>query len=200
MTGPHIDRDQEAKPRRRAWRIVHLVPVVIFLGVVSLFLSALLRGNRSELPSPLVGRAAPAFSLPALPELASSSGPVPGLSRADLLGKVTVLNVWASWCGPCRQEHPVLMQLAQDSSMRVVGINYKDKPANARRFLETLGNPYEAVGVDESGRSAIDWGVYGIPETFIISPDGVILYKHVGPLLPEQLPGFLAKVNTAAGK
>ena len=194
------DQEVQPAPARRSWRITHLLPIVVFLAVAVLFLSALMREKPSELPSPLIGRAAPAFNLPALPELTSSTGPVPGLSRADLLGKVTVLNVWASWCGPCRQEHPVLMQLAQNRSVRVVGINYKDKPANARRFLETLGNPYEAVGVDENGRSAIDWGVYGIPETFIISPDGLIKYKHVGPILPEQLPGFLARVNTAAGK
>ena len=107
---------------------------------------------------------------------------MPGLSDADLKGRVTVVNVWASWCGPCRQEHPLLVELAKDPSIRVVGINQRDDPDNARRFLGALGNPYAAVGTDPKGRASIDWGVYGVPETFIVGPDGTIRHKHIGPL------------------
>jgi cytochrome c biogenesis protein CcmG/thiol:disulfide interchange protein DsbE len=110
---------------------------------------------------------------------------------ADLKGGVTLVNVWASWCGPCRDEHPLLIELARDPAIRLVGINYKDQPENARRFLGSLGNPFAAVGVDASGRAAIDWGVYGVPETFVIAPDGTIAYKHVGPITQATLQGPL---------
>jgi cytochrome c biogenesis protein CcmG/thiol:disulfide interchange protein DsbE len=122
---------------------------------------------------------------------------VPGLSDADLKGRVTVVNVWASWCVPCRQEHPVLAELAKNPSMRVVGINYKDNPENARRFLGSLGNPFAAIGIDPNGRAAIDWGVYGVPETFVVGPDGTIRHKHIGALLPAHMPAFLEKVRAA---
>ena len=108
-----------------------------------------------------------------------------------------VVNLWASWCGPCRQEHPLLMDLAKDPSIRVVGINYKDAPENALRFLGTFGNPYAAVGVDPAGRAAIDWGVYGVPESFIVGPDGTIRHKQIGPLTPGQLARFRAELRKA---
>ena len=120
---------------------------------------------------------------------------MPGLSGDDLKGGVTVVNVWASWCAPCRQEHPLLMDLAKNPAVRVVGINYKDNPENARRFLGALGNPFAAVGGDPSGRAAIDWGVYGVPETFVVGPDGAIRHKHIGPLTPEAMPAFMDKVR-----
>ena len=111
----------------------------------------------------------------------------PGLKRADLTGKLTLVNVFASWCGPCRLEHPQLEALAGDGRIRLVGINYKDQPANALRFLGDMGNPYAAIGVDEKGRAAIDWGVYGVPETFVVGPDGIIRYKFIGPITEEAL-------------
>jgi cytochrome c biogenesis protein CcmG/thiol:disulfide interchange protein DsbE len=110
-----------------------------------------------------------------------------GLKTADLSGKVTVVNVFASWCAPCRQEHPVLTELAKDPRIRLVAINYKDKPENAAAFLAALGNPYAAIGVDERGRTAIDWGVYGVPETFLVGPDGVIRRKFIGALTVESV-------------
>jgi cytochrome c biogenesis protein CcmG/thiol:disulfide interchange protein DsbE len=112
-------------------------------------------------------------------------------------GQPTIVNVWASWCAPCRQEHPLLMELAAEPGVRVVGINYKDQPENARRFLGALGNPFIAVGVDDSGRNAIEWGVYGVPETFILDGSGVIRHKHVGPLTPQTMAGFRAALAAA---
>ena len=112
-----------------------------------------------------------------------------------LRGDVVVVNVWASWCAPCRQEHPLLMELAKDPGIRLVGINYKDNPENARRFLGALGNPFAAVGADPNGRAAIDWGVYGVPETFVIGPDGTIRHKQIGPLTPEAMDGFRAMLR-----
>jgi cytochrome c biogenesis protein CcmG, thiol:disulfide interchange protein DsbE len=110
---------------------------------------------------------------------------------------VTVVNVWASWCAPCRQEHPALMELAKDPTVRVVGINYKDAAENARRFLGALGNPFAAIGVDPNGRTAIEWGVYGVPESFIVGPDGAIRYKQIGPLSPDQLARFHEELRKA---
>ncbi len=112
---------------------------------------------------------------------------MPGLNSSDFLGKVTLVNVWGSWCVPCRQEHPLLLELSKDNRFTLAGLNYKDRPENARRFLGELGNPFHAIGVDDAGRTAIDWGVYGVPETFLVGQDGKILYKHVGPLTPEAI-------------
>ena len=111
---------------------------------------------------------------------------MPALTDAAIAGDLTLVNVWASWCVPCRQEHPLLMQLAERGSVKVVGINYKDQPENALRFLGELGNPYEAVGVDASGRTAIDWGVYGVPESYLVDETGTIVYKKVGPFSEES--------------
>ena len=113
--------------------------------------------------------------------------PVPGITPAIFQGKVTLVNVWASWCVPCHDEAPLLQQLAQDKRIQVVGIDYKDQPGNARRFLGRYGNPFTAVGADANGRASIEWGVYGVPETFIIGRDGRIAYKLVGPITPENL-------------
>jgi cytochrome c biogenesis protein CcmG, thiol:disulfide interchange protein DsbE len=192
---PVVQEADETGPRRR---LLYLLPAVVFAALALLFLIRLLAGDPSRIPSALIGRPVPAFALEALPGLVQAGQPVPGLSDADLKGRVTVVNVWASWCGPCRQEHPMLIALAKNPSVRVVGINYKDNPENARRFLGALGNPFVAVGVDPSGRTAIDWGVYGVPETFIVGPDGTIRHKHIGPLVPAQMSAFMERTRAAA--
>jgi cytochrome c biogenesis protein CcmG/thiol:disulfide interchange protein DsbE len=167
----------------RKGKLIALLPLLVFLGLAGLFLSRLITGGDiSEVPSALIGRPAPMTKLPPLDGLS-----LPGLDSASFAGKVTLVNVWASWCAPCREEHPVLLALSQDRRFAFAGLNYKDKPENARRFLGDLGNPFQAVGVDEAGRTAIDWGVYGVPETFLIGKDGKILFKHVGPLTAESV-------------
>lgn len=184
----------------RRVRILFFLPVLVFIGLAVLFGVRLYSGDPSRIPSALIGHRVPSFSLPGLDQLRGPNGrAVPGLTGAELAaGRVTVLNIWASWCAPCRIEHPLLVELSRDPELRLVGIDYKDKPENARRFLGTFGNPFAAVGVDETGRTAIDFGVYGVPETFIIGPDGTIRHKHVGPLTPEALPSFLERVRAAA--
>jgi cytochrome c biogenesis protein CcmG/thiol:disulfide interchange protein DsbE len=179
-------------PQAGQRRLLLLIPLVVFLALAALFLVRLFAGDPSRVPSALINRPAPTFSLPPIEGLLKDGAPVPGLASVDLTGpatdgRVTVVNVFASWCAPCRMEHPLLLKLAQDPRVRLVGINYKDDPDNARRFLGELGNPYAAVGADTGGRTAIDWGVYGVPETFIVGPDGIIRYKNVGPLTPEAL-------------
>jgi cytochrome c biogenesis protein CcmG/thiol:disulfide interchange protein DsbE len=176
-------------------RLLFLLPVLVFVVLAGLFLVRLGGDDPSKLPSALINKPAPAFTLPPLEGLVANGQPVPGLSSEDLKGKVTVVNVWASWCAPCRQEHPLLVDLAKDPSIRVVGINQKDDPDNARRFLGSLGNPYAAVGADRNGRASIDWGVYGVPETFIVGPDGMIRYKHIGPLTPENIKVFRERLK-----
>ncbi len=184
------------RPRRR---LLVLLPLVVFGALAALFLTRLIDGDPSRVPSALIGRAVPAFDLPPLGGLTRDGAPVPGLASADLAaGKVTVVNVWASWCVPCRQEHPLLVELARDPRVTVVGINYKDAPENARRFLGALGNPFARVGADENGRTGIDWGVYGVPETFVVAGDGTIRHKHIGPLTPEALATTLEAAIAAA--
>jgi cytochrome c biogenesis protein CcmG/thiol:disulfide interchange protein DsbE len=180
-----------APPRPR--RLVLLVPLALFVALAAVFLVRLESGTDiSEIPSALVGKPAPEFTLPAL-----DGAGVPGLSRADLAGKVTLVNVFASWCGPCRAEHPQLELLAADKRIQVVGINYKDVPENARRFLGQLGNPYAAIGVDARGRAAIDWGVYGVPETFLVGKDGTIVRKFIGPIMPDHLDTVRPAIEAA---
>jgi cytochrome c biogenesis protein CcmG/thiol:disulfide interchange protein DsbE len=169
-------------------RILVLLPLAVFLGLAALFFVRLLGGgDASRIPSALIGRDAPATDLPPVAGLERDGKPVPGLAASDFKGTVTVLNVWASWCVPCHDEAPLLVQLARDSRIRLVGINYKDQADNARRFLGRYGNPFAASGADVSGRAAIEWGVYGVPETFIIGRDGKIAYKLVGPVTPENI-------------
>ena len=150
------------------------VPFVVFV-LLMLLLWAGLGLNPRELPSPLVGRPAPAFDLPQLLD------PEGRFQHESLRGQASLLNVWASWCVSCRAEHPVLMELAREG-VPVYALNYKDTRADAIAYLRRGGNPYRAIGFDEAGQVGIDWGVYGTPETFVIGPDGVIRYKHVGPL------------------
>jgi cytochrome c biogenesis protein CcmG/thiol:disulfide interchange protein DsbE len=172
-------------------RVIVLVPLVLFLGLIVLFLFRLYAGDPSRIPSALIGRPAPQTALPGLAGLQRDGVPVPGLDPATFKGAVTVVNVWASWCVPCHDEAPLLMQLAEDSRLRLVGINYKDDPDNARRFLGRYGNPFAAAGADESGRAGIEWGVYGVPETFVIGRDARIAYKLVGPITPDNFDTVL---------
>jgi len=174
-------------PGIRRRRMIVLIPLVAFLALAALFMYRLGAGDPSRLPSALIGRPAPATNLPPLPGLELDGKPVPGLDSAAFKGEVTLLNVWASWCGPCRDEAPLLLALAADRRIRIAGINYKDQADNARRFLGRYGNPFAAVGVDGNGRAAIEWGVYGMPETFVVNGRGEIVYKHVGPISSEAL-------------
>lgn len=179
------------------------VPLLVFASLIAVFYFGLYRGDPSRLPSALIGKSVPEFALEPLADLTMADGaPVPGVSSADLAsGRVSVVNIWASWCGPCRQEHPFLMQLAQVDGIDVVGINYKDVASNARRFLGLLGSPYDRVGVDPTGRTAIDWGVYGVPETFIVDGEGIIVYKHVGPMSAEILEATIEPmIEVARGR
>lgn len=186
-------------PRARI-RLIFLLPILIFAGLAVVFFIGLF-GDPSRVPSVLIGRPAPQVTLPPLEGLREAGAQIPGFSSADLAGTperpVTIVNVWASWCGPCRVEHPVLMELAELPFVTMVGINYKDAPENARRFLGALGNPYDRVGVDSSGRSAIDWGVYGVPETFIVDAEGIVRHKHIGPIEPGQIGPFLEALRAA---
>lgn len=177
--------------RRRTWLTV--IPVATVAVLIALFVLRLFSGDPSRLPSALVGREAPDFSLPPLVGIIGpAGGPLPGLARTDLAGgRVSVINVWASWCVPCRDEHPYLLRLAERDDIELFGINYKDKPDNARRFLGALGNPYRRIGVDENGRAAIEWGVYGVPETYIVDRRGIVTYRHIGPLTAESLENTL---------
>jgi len=167
-------------------RVLVLLPLVLFLGLAALFFMRLGAGDSSRIPSALIGRPAPATELPGVAGLERDGKPVPGIATADFRDTVTVLNVWASWCVPCHDEAPLLMRLAADARIRIVGINYKDQPDNARRFLGRYGNPFAASGADANGRAAIEWGVYGVPETFIVGRDGKIAYKLVGPITPDN--------------
>ncbi|UZF91141.1 DsbE family thiol:disulfide interchange protein [Bosea sp. NBC_00550] len=192
----------ETLPPRRS-PLVFLVPLIIFGALAIVFGIGLFSGDASKIPSALVGRVAPAITLAPLEGLQRDGQPVPAFGNADLAkGRATLVNVFASWCAPCRVEHPVLVGLAETDAVKqgkiaLVGMNYKDEAENARRFLGALGNPFSAVGVDRSGRSAIEWGVYGVPETFVIGPDGRILDKHVGPLDQAAAAKLLARALKA---
>jgi cytochrome c biogenesis protein CcmG, thiol:disulfide interchange protein DsbE len=171
----------------RRSRMLVLIPLVAFMAIAALFMLRLGAGDPSRIPSALIGQPAPATMLSALPGLERDGIAVPGLDGAAFAGQVTLLNVWSSWCVPCREEASLLMQLATDRRIRVWGLNYKDQPENARRFLGRYGNPFAANGVDTNGRAAIEWGVYGVPETFLIGRDGRIGYKLIGPITEHNL-------------
>src|SRR3954449_4268935 len=175
--------------KRRSWVVA--LPLVGFMALAGIFLARLYSGDPSKIPSALIGRPAPQTPLPQLEGLARDGAQVPGLDPQIFKGKVSVVNVWASWCVPCHDEAPLLTELAKDTRLQIVGINYKDAPDNARRFLGRYGNPFAAVGVDGNGRGSIEWGVYGVPETFVVGRDGTILYKMVGPVTPANLDSVL---------
>jgi len=161
-----------------------LIPLALFLGL-SAFLAVGLTRDPHELPSPLVGRAAPGFDLP---RLASDNGPRgTRFSPADMKGQVWLLNVWASWCVSCRQEHPVLLDIAKRGDLPLVGLDYKDEGSDAQRWLVEHGNPYALSAVDRDGRVGIDYGVYGVPETYVIDKTGAIRFKQIGPITDEVL-------------
>jgi cytochrome c biogenesis protein CcmG, thiol:disulfide interchange protein DsbE len=157
-----------------------IIPLVLFI-VLAVFLALGLKGKPGEIPSPLLNKPAPVFSAPKL------IAPNEKLSPADFKGKVWLFNVWASWCVSCRAEHPVINQLAQQQAAIIVGLNYKDDLAAAKLWLETLGNPYNDSVMDADGRIGIDWGVYGVPETFVMDKQGMVRYKHTGPVTEEDV-------------
>jgi cytochrome c biogenesis protein CcmG/thiol:disulfide interchange protein DsbE len=179
----------EESPKAGAGRwLIAVIPLAVFLALAAVFFWQLEKGGASrDLPSVLIGKPAPVTELAPLEGLTSNGNQVPGLSAGMFKGEVTLLNVWASWCVPCRQEHPILFELAKDRRFQLVGMNYKDATDNALRFLGSLGNPFSAVGVDPNGKMAIEWGVYGVPETYLIGKDGMIALKHVGPIDPQIL-------------
>ena len=157
------------------------LPLIALMALVAVFALSIDR-DPGLVRSVLIDKPAPNFALAAVPELG-----VPGFDTASLTGEVTVVNVFASWCIPCRDEHPLLEALKAETGIRLFGINQNDAPENARAFLAELGNPYDAVGADRDRRVSIDWGVYGVPETFVVDAKGVITFKHVGPLTPEAV-------------
>ena len=198
LESSQVESDTEILPRRRS-PLLFLLPLMLFGALAVVFLVGLFAGDSSKVPSALIGKPAPVITLTALEGLQRDGRPVPAFGMADLAaGRATIVNVFASWCAPCRVEHPFLVALADAPAVKagkvaVVGMNYKDEAENARRFLGALGNPYSAVGVDRPGRAAIEWGVYGVPETFLIGPDGRILEKHVGALDAASAGKLLAR-------
>lgn len=172
----------------------YAVPIAVLAALIALFAVGL-NQDPSYVPSPLIGKPAPAFALPRV------DNPALQLDRSELLGDVSLLNVWATWCVGCRQEHPFLVELARRGEVRIFGLNWKDDPASARAWLSRLGDPYVASGMDQDGRVAIEWGVYGAPETFLLDAAGIVLYKHIAPLTPEIWEReFVPRIRKARGK
>jgi cytochrome c biogenesis protein CcmG/thiol:disulfide interchange protein DsbE len=175
----------------------YLLPLLLFI-ILAVFLALGLNLHPSEIPSPLLNKQAPEFSAPKLQTSAKDGGsvaigtepmqaPEQKLTPADLKGKVWLFNVWASWCVSCRSEHPILNQLAKTKAAIIVGLNYKDEPEDAKQWLAQLGNPYDVSIMDQDGRIGIDYGVYGVPETFVIDKQGLIRYKHTGPVTSNDV-------------
>jgi len=162
----------------------YLIPLFLFI-VMAVFLGMGLNLNPRDIPSPFIDKPAPDFTLPILSEADKS------LSKSDMVGKVWLLNVWASWCGSCRLEHPIFNQLAQKNIVNIVGLNYKDNPFDAKQWLAQRGNPYQVSLMDLEGRTGIDYGVYGVPETFVIDKKGIVRYKHTGPVSIQDVQQIL---------
>jgi cytochrome c biogenesis protein CcmG/thiol:disulfide interchange protein DsbE len=175
------------------WR--YLLPLVL-AGALGLLLMWGLGNDPKYIPSPLIGKPAPVFDLPELNQ------PDARVSSGTLAGRAYLLNVWASWCAMCQVEHPVVEAFARKGTVPVIGLNWKDEPADAKRWLAQFGNPYTEIAVDQSGRTGIDFGVYGAPETFVIDDKGIVRYKHVGPLTPEVVAGEIEPLlaSIAGGK
>lgn len=196
MAKTDMTTDRAIQPDAAGWppRFAVYVPLAVFLGLAVLFAYGLTM-NASELPSVLIGKQVPEFTLPPV------EGRQLGLSASDLKGEVSLLNVFASWCTECRREHPVFMRLQAENVVPVHGLNYKDKPEDARNWLDELGDPYTRTGADISGRVGIDFGVYGVPETFIVDRDGVIVHKHIGAVseraLKETILPLIEKLRAA---
>lgn len=196
------DTTADPKPAPRKSRLRMFTPLALFVGLAGLFFVGLYSGDPSKLPSALIGKPVPEFTLPPLEGLKETGRQVPGFSHGDLTkGEIKLINVWASWCIPCHAEHPFLTVLKEKSGAKLYGLNYKDTTSAARRFLGRYGNPFAAVGVDSNGRTAINWGVYGVPETFIVDGNGRIVYKHVGPIdnrvIAERLLPAIEKARAA---
>lgn len=193
--------NREAKAKTRRWHVVFfLVPFILFIGFTALVFVRIIKTSpqtADQIPNALAGKQVPYTILPAL-----ISGPAtdPVFDTNNFRGRVTLVNFWGSWCPPCREEHPFLMTLANNPLFDLVGINYKDTEENSLRFLGTFGNPFRITGFDSDGRAAIDWGVYGPPETFIVSKQGVILYRHIGPLTPAAFKDRLMPIITRASE
>jgi cytochrome c biogenesis protein CcmG, thiol:disulfide interchange protein DsbE len=168
-------------------RFVKLIPVLVFL-IIAVILWIGLAGDPKRIPSVLVGKPAPEFNLAAIKGVN-----LPGLTTTDFKGRITLLNIWASWCVPCREEQPFLLELAKRTDIRLVGINNKDDPTNAKDFLTTIGNPFAAIGADPAGRTTIDFGTYGVPESFLVDGDGIIRFKIIGGITEEMLNVELPK-------
>jgi len=200
MTADTDNKDQP-KSGGTARYLLALIPLIVFaciaLAVGKVMYDQEVHGTDiSAIPSALIGTKAPKLALPPL-----EGSNLPALTDNAIKGKLTLVNVFASWCIPCRDEHPVLKELAKSGQLNIVAINYKDTSENALRFLGELGNPYNAIGIDPNGTAAIDWGVYGIPESYLVSPEGTILYKQVGPFTPTSLKeGLYPAIAKATGK
>src|SRR5512146_1437693 len=196
MTEDVLTGTAVAAPERR-WRLAGYLPLAVF-GVVAVFLGIGLTLNPREVPSPLIGKPVPVFGLPPV------QGRTLGLATADLRGQVSLVNVFASWCVACREEHPVMMELAKAGTVPLHGLNYKDKPDDAKAWLDQLGDPYTRTGADVNGRVAIDWGVYGVPETFVVDREGRIAYKHIGPVTPvvwnDKLLPLIRKLRAGSSR
>jgi cytochrome c biogenesis protein CcmG/thiol:disulfide interchange protein DsbE len=188
---PPVANEPSSPARKRGLGWV-IAPVVVFAALVGLFAFALQGGDPSRLPSALIGKAAPVTQFPALEGLVAEGKPVPGFSSAELAtGKPVIVNFWASWCVPCAEEQPLLVDLQNRTGVALYGVNYKDDTVAARRFLGRYGNPFTAVGTDDKGRGAIEWGVYGMPETFVLNGKGEIVFKHVGPISQQSIETML---------
>ncbi len=196
MTGEPAEPEKQGGLSKKGI-VIAFLPFITFILLSGIFWMQLNSGkDPSVLPSALIGKRAPALDMPAL-----EGSNTPALTDAAIKGKLTLVNVWASWCVPCRQEASELVALSHDPRIQLVGINYKDKTDNALSFLAELGNPFSAIGVDPNGKAAIDWGVYGVPESYLVDENGTIIYKKVGPFDPNSVLGeLIPEIEKAAGK